>query len=343
MGNIKVHKKLIILLLLILTIENSNRLNETEYNYAQDFVLLQENMENIREENIYYEKKTQETKYTEYDANKSTEDIHIEPIFFDITEFSGEQILDIKQRLMTLDIFLDFNENIDAEFLEEIQKIKLEDEFEFSVSENFISDISLNEFYAETDKNFADISFGYLTLTNKDLSLRYYHEPENLVVAKVLSNVDIYIEEETSRATELMFEQAQKDGITLVLMSGYREFLYQDTLLRRKAETVGIEEANRWVAIPGESEHQTGYVIDVSIQALGGKLLQEFDQTEAFRWLDENACDFGFILRYPEDKVEITKYAYEPWHYRYIGSPEIANFMKDENLTLEEYHEQYLS
>jgi len=89
----------------------------------------------------------------------------------------------------------------------------------------------------------------------------------------------------------------------------------------------------RSIAFPGTSEHQTGLALDVTIN---GQLNQKFAETEAGRWIDAYCYKYGFIIRYPKDKTDITNILYEPWHLRYVGMPHSA-FMKENNFCLEEY------
>lgn len=177
----------------------------------------------------------------------------------------------------------------------------------------------------------------YLLLTNKQNPLSKDYIPPNLRVVNVPSNKTIYIEEETAKAIELMFEKAKKDNINIMLASGYRSYDYQVNLFGRQVKRLGLEKANDLVAKAGQSEHQTGFVVDISSKSVGYVLEEEFENTEEFNWLMENAPDFGFILRYLKDKTNITGYLYEPWHYRFVKSPEIANYIMNNNLTLEEY------
>lgn len=132
---------------------------------------------------------------------------------------------------------------------------------------------------------------------------------------------------------------AQKDGVTLWLSSAYRSPEKQQALFEQEiknyekkgADTVeAIAGAEQSVARPGYSEHNTGLAIDLN----GVK--EDFGGTSASNWLEQHAPEYGFILRYPKDKQEITKIKYEPWHYRYVGA-ENAKKMKDRNLCLEEY------
>lgn len=92
----------------------------------------------------------------------------------------------------------------------------------------------------------------------------------------------------------------------------------------------------QWVAVPGTSEHCLGYAADLC------SLEENFENSDQFAWLQKHCAEYGFILRYPKDKVDITKISYEPWHYRYVGSNH-AQIIMSQGLCLEEYLEQYSS
>ena len=91
-------------------------------------------------------------------------------------------------------------------------------------------------------------------------------------------------------------------------------------------------------ALPGYSEHQTGLAFDVMTST---STTETFENTKEYEWLKNNAYKYGFILRYPKDKEDITGYAYESWHYRYVGK-EIAKKIKEENITYDEYYAYYI-
>ena len=258
-----------------------------------------------------------------------------------ISDFETVDISEFKQRYITLGFYMSVNDEINQETFDAISEIKLR--YNDELPENQIKKSTIDAFMKETDEKFADVSDDYLMLTNKNLSLRYDYEPENKRKVEVLANRETFLEGNSAQAVEDMFAKAKTDGIKLVLASGYRDFGYQQGLFDRKVDKIGFEEANKIVAKPGESEHQTGYVVDITCDSVDWTLVTRFDETKEFDWLQENAPDFGFILRYPEEKVDVTKYSYEPWHYRYIGDPEIANFIMDNDLTLEEYHENHLN
>ncbi len=138
---------------------------------------------------------------------------------------------------------------------------------------------------------------------------------------------------------EAMIEAAKRDGVTLYVRSPFRSYNTQTTLFNNKVNNVikaGTPKENaeavaaRSVARPGTSEHQTGLAIDFNTAS------SKFENTPAHKWMVKNAENYGFILRYPKDKTDITGIIYEPWHWRFVG----INTAKEINrlgLTLEEY------
>ena len=136
-----------------------------------------------------------------------------------------------------------------------------------------------------------------------------------------------------------MYLAALEDGIELVPISGYRSVERQKNNFERKintyldqgySKTEATQMAATIILPPGTSEHNAGLAMDIC------SLEQNFEETEEFRWLCENASDYGFILRYPENKQDITKIIYEPWHWRYVGV-EAAKAMESSGQCLEEY------
>ena len=139
-------------------------------------------------------------------------------------------------------------------------------------------------------------------------------------------------------ALELLFADAKEQGIDLIAVSGFRSYSRQKTIYEYNVQKKGQEDADKYSAKPGTSEHQTGLAMDVgSANETAATLLEEsFKQTNEGAWLAENAHNFGFIIRYPKGKSDITGYNYEPWHIRYIGK-EIATEIYNKGITLEEY------
>lgn len=124
---------------------------------------------------------------------------------------------------------------------------------------------------------------------------------------------------EAAEALEELFFAAEADGIELVGISAYRSYERQKELFHYYAERDGKVKAQTYSALPGESEHQTGLAVDVAGKGSDCVVEDCFAQTEEAKWLAEHAWKFGFIVRYPEGKEEITGYKYEPWHLRYVG------------------------
>ena len=178
-----------------------------------------------------------------------------------------------------------------------------------------------------------------LILVNRENSVSSTYEPDDLVIPNIslrtAEDMCEYVRAEVASALESMFNDAQKDGIYLVGISGYRSFQYQQTVYDRNIETEGIETTSKYVAVPGTSEHQTGLVMDILSNDYSS-LDEGFENTEAFKWLSENMSNYGFILRYPKGKEAVTGYSYEPWHLRYVGV-DAAKEINGNGLTLEEY------
>lgn len=142
--------------------------------------------------------------------------------------------------------------------------------------------------------------------------------------------------EESLEALDEMIKSAKEDGIGLVVRSGYRSYSNQVSLFKYYSNQDGSSKANTYSAKPGYSEHQTGLAYDFTRKNVNKSIGSWFNDTKEAKWLYENAHKFGFILRYPEGKEDITGYIYESWHYRYIGKEHSKNFNMN-NLTLEEY------
>lgn len=131
---------------------------------------------------------------------------------------------------------------------------------------------------------------------------------------------------------EIMQQDAYKEKVLLLIVSGFRSYNYQTMLYNRyKKIDPNVDE---YSAKPGHSEHQTGLAIDlVNTDSINSKKFKK-----EFEWLNKNAYKYGFILRYPKDKQSITGYKYEPWHYRYVGKSLAKALYNSGNwITLEEY------
>lgn len=179
-------------------------------------------------------------------------------------------------------------------------------------------------------------------LVNKDYGLPSDYVPNDLEIPDIAFSFSGYHEkklmrEEASKALEAMFQDAEEAGLSLLGVSGYRSFERQQAIYDRNVERDGRRQADLYSARPGFSEHQTGLAMDISTPSIHNRLDETFAATPEGKWLADHASEYGFIIRYPKDKSEITGYAYEPWHVRYVGK-ELAGKLNDNGLSLEEYY-----
>ena len=177
-----------------------------------------------------------------------------------------------------------------------------------------------------------------LTLVNRN----NYVPMDYQVELMSLSN-GIQIDERIYPSLQQMFDDARKDGIYPIVRDGYRTQKEQEQLMSDKirafeseghSEERAKELAEGWVAIPGTSEHQLGIAIDINADSA-----KSINKT-VYKWLADNSYKYGFILRYPQGKTEITGIQYEPWHYRYVGE-EAAKEIYSLGVCLEEYLARY--
>lgn len=135
---------------------------------------------------------------------------------------------------------------------------------------------------------------------------------------------------------------ARAEGLSVVINSGYRSYADQNYLYNRKVAQVGDpEQAAKIVYPPGHSEHETGLCLDIANQFYETKD-SSLENTSTFQWMQEHCWEYGFIVRYPKDKQEITDCIYEPWHFRYVGI-EAAEYIMKNGICLEEFYDLYNS
>ncbi len=173
--------------------------------------------------------------------------------------------------------------------------------------------------------------------------------PENFTVETKSFTNGHSVDKRIFNDLERMLEDAGKEGLSPIICSSYRSLEKQKTLFENKIgkylnnglsnEDAAVETA-KWIAVPGTSEHQTGLAVDIVAKSYQ-MLDKEQENTPEQKWLMENSYKYGFILRYPENKSDITGISYEPWHYRYVGK-EVAKEIYENGICLEEYLEQIL-
>ena len=178
-----------------------------------------------------------------------------------------------------------------------------------------------------------------LRLVNKENLLgKSYPDEATLVKTTVrkVSNSAMQLRDLCNEAMQRMFDAADADGITLYLHSAYRNFRTQEVLYYNRLKDNGGKD-DGVVQKEGASEHQTGLGADVISKAwIGKKFNVDFADTDEAKWMAANCARFGFIIRYPEGRTDITGIMYEPWHLRYVGV-EVAQYMTEKGLTLEEF------
>ena len=177
-------------------------------------------------------------------------------------------------------------------------------------------------------------------LVNKEHAIPTDYVPPELVVVGLSTRSNSTADEKRVRQVineplTRMFEAASKDGHSLMVGSAYRSATTQNQLFNTYVARVGYDQANKYSAHPGHSEHQTGLAVDISTVSQQCYLAECFIGTADGLWLAENAYKFGFHLRYPKGKETITGYNFEPWHYRYVGV-DLATALHTSGLTLDQ-------
>lgn len=135
---------------------------------------------------------------------------------------------------------------------------------------------------------------------------------------------------EVIEAFDQMQTDAQSEGLDIYIASGYRSYYYQQNVYARYCEVDSPEVVDTYSARAGYSEHQSGYAFDLN------SIDDSFADTAEGQWVAENCYRYGFVVRFPEDKEDVTGYQYESWHLRYVGV-DVATYMYENNLCLEEY------
>lgn len=183
----------------------------------------------------------------------------------------------------------------------------------------------------------------YLVLVNKEHQL-----PEGWLEKIQLEETNncygefFQVEQEALNAFILLHASLLKEGVDIELDSTYRSPEEQQAIWDDWSADpeLGEEYCKQYLAVPGYSEHHTGLAIDVFLYKDSQAIRDNEDllkEKEDFAKVHAKLADYGFILRYPEGKEDITGYAYEPWHFRYVRTPQIAKEIMENNLTLEEY------
>ena len=213
---------------------------------------------------------------------------------------------------------------------------------------NYKGDISIvdtidKDDYTYITKKKSDISKGELILVNNDISYPfsedvdlvtvYDYKNSSYKVRDLTVSLQESVMEPLNELMEDFYKQYETNVVTVI--SGHRSYDFQQSLYKQRIADKGEVEAVKWVAKAGGSEHHTGYALDFGIYHNSGRS-QDYKGDGKYRWINENAHRYGFIVRYPEEKRSKTGIEYEPWHFRYIGKPH-SYIATEYNMCFEEY------
>ena len=178
-----------------------------------------------------------------------------------------------------------------------------------------------------------------MVLVNKLNRLQSNYVPHDLEqISLNYATNNKFLRKEAKENFEKLSSDAKKIGYSIIAVSAYRDYDYQENLFNNYVKEKGENYALKCSAKAGHSEHQTGLSVDV----MGSNNdYDQFEKSKEFDWMKNNSYKYGFILRYPKGKEYITVFKYEPWHYRYVGK-DIASIIYTEGITLEEYYKKYI-
>ena len=198
-----------------------------------------------------------------------------------------------------------------------------------------------NEYY--TNINDTDYSLDTNMIVNKYYNLSKDYQPDDIIP---ISSSYAWGENGSKTTRQItfdaylnMYNAAKNDGITLMINSSYRTYEEQELVYKNYETKYGNEYADDIAARPGHSEHQTGLALDIFCTTNSNT--KTFKDSEAYQWLLNNSYKYGFILRYPEGKENITGFTFESWHYRYVGI-EIAKYIHENDITFDEYFAYFI-
>lgn len=226
-----------------------------------------------------------------------------------------------------------FNLSLKDEYFKTYDALKNDLTNNYNITTLTLNKINYPNFLLSLNDTKEYLIINNIPLINRTYGLDKDFIPNNLVKVE---NVDyikrdneiMLLNKEALNAYQQLYNMAKTKNINLTIFSAYRSYEKQATLWAKS-----LDPNNKFLALPGHSEHQTGLAIDVSTREIG--LTNHLFNTKVFQFLKQNAHKFGFIIRYPKNKSDITGYFQEAWHLRYVG--DIAEEIYNSNLCLEEY------
>ena len=216
------------------------------------------------------------------------------------------------------------------------------DENTSSSAREVVATVNTNTDYSYYTQDFdTNIEDDYLMLVNK-----YYHLSEDYTPSDLVSVSNRYYYGENHQIRSMVYDafidmwnEAYKEGIYLIINSSYRTYAEQQQVYDSYKDSRGTTYADSIAARPGYSEHQTGLSIDIFSTEY--TTTSNFKGSPAHEWLVNRAYQYGFIQRYEEDTEELTGFAEEAWHWRYVGV-EVATYLHEHDITFDEYYAYFI-
>ncbi len=278
-----------------------------------------------------YEYKLQQVGYTLDDTKTLISKLNDETLEYILTIRLDERLVSLVQEVYF----------IPSKFQEYYDYIKNNKKVQIHDVVAIINSKVNNDYYSLDLKT--DMSKEEAIIVNKYYQMDSNYEPDDLVNVSLDYSWGDYgsirVRQVVMDAFLNMWQKANAEGIYLMISSAYRSYAEQEIVYNNYKENYGEDYADSIAARPGFSEHQTGLAIDIFSKTNSNR--NTFKDSDAAHWLVANAYKYGFILRYPEDKVSLTGYNYESWHFRYVGA-EIASYIQEHDITFEEYYAYFL-
>ncbi|MCQ4022177.1 MULTISPECIES: D-alanyl-D-alanine carboxypeptidase family protein [unclassified Ruminococcus] len=219
---------------------------------------------------------------------------------------------------------------------------RIKEQEEATIAANILENPVYPNDYKTVQLDNSEVNDGFLLLINNEYACRHdgidlANVSENYNKTYQVTDYAVEANKTTIDQMNLMFADFKKavGENDLMISCAYRSMALQDQLYKEEIEEKGEAEGSKWVTKPGHSEHQSGYAFDLTLMAKNGGIT-EFDGKGKYAWIKDNCEKYGFIIRYPQEKTELTGIYHEPWHIRYVGIAH-ACYIKENNLCLEEY------
>ena len=300
----------IIIFIVLASIFGVNKYNEYKYHQTYEYKLLEHGYDNTSTKKILktFNNNDDLDYFLKNEVNEKYISIIKEKYFLKKNFYHYIDYLNKNKKMDTSKIVRNINIHLDKKF------------YELNLNTDITKDTSMlvNKYYLLTKDYVPD------DLVNVSQT---YSWGSNQKVRKVA--YDAFLD---------MWEQAKTDGFYLMISSSYRSYEEQE-IVYNNYKKQGTKYADSLAARPGASEHQTGLTLDIFSKTNSNR--QTFKDSEEAKWLLDNSYKFGFILRYPENLVNVTGYNYEAWHFRYVGK-NIATYIHDNNISFDEYYAYYI-